>query len=268
MLTNFRALNIIQIGAGGTGSWLVPSLLRFLTNINNRMSTHLVLSYVLCDDDTVEDRNIIRQNFDEHDIDQLKASVLLRKNAQFNINKYWLAEKINTSAKFKKLLNNKFGRFFLQRRSLTIVLGCVDNNISRRAVFNGLKNAKGGWENESRIYIDSGNNLNNGQIVTSAFGCGNLIKRGETVTERIEAKRRIFQNSETFKNPKFLQMFPLNPEAEETNESCAFFGDQSQGVNIFAANLLFNNIQKILIEGFIPPNMIQFNNMGHSSFEI
>lgn len=268
MLTNFRALNIIQIGAGGTGSWLVPSLLRFLNNINRRMSTHLALSYVLCDDDVVEDRNIIRQNFDEHDISQIKSRVLIRKYSQFNINKYWLPVQINTSAKFHKLLEGKFGSFFYRHNSLTIVLGCVDNNVSRRAVFNGLKNAKNGWELESRIYIDSGNNLSNGQIVTTAFNCGNIVKRGETVTDRIMAKRNIFTNAEQFKNPAFLKLFPINPEAEVTNESCAFFGDQSQGVNIFAANLLFNNIQKILIEGFIPPSIITFNNMGHSSFEI
>jgi len=39
-------------------------------------------------------------------------------------------------------------------------------------------------------------------------------------------------------------MFPINNEQDDTQQSCAFFGDQSQAINNLAAALMFCNLQK------------------------
>ena len=64
-------------------------------------------------------------------------------------------------------------------------------------------------------------------------------------------------------------MFPI--ESDNSNipqQSCAFFGDQSQAINIMAATLMFINLQKVLISLELPPEVITFNSSGYSTFEL
>ena len=53
-----------------------------------------------------------------------------------------------------------------------------------------------------------------------------------------------------------------------SQQSCAFFGDQSQAINTMAATLMFINLQKILISSELPPELVTFNSSGYSTFEL
>ena len=60
----------------------------------------------------------------------------------------------------------------------------------------------------------------------------------------------------------------INVENDTPEQSCAFFGDQSQAINSLAATLMFINLQKILVTSELPPELITFNSSGYSTFEI
>lgn len=247
---NFNNINVFQFGAGGTGSWLVEPLSKFLNNINLR-DRNLNLNYVLVDDDIVSDENIRRQNFIHEDVGSFKSMALKRRCYWFP-NLYPHREKLETKKKFQNLIYNFISTNHDRRisdRNLNLIIGCTDSVKFRRNIFSFLKNNF----NYPAIYIDSGNNLHNGQILTTVFNINdkNLIK-----------------NIERFKNPNLHKFFPKNMENNDNGQNCAFFGDQSQSINIIAATQIFANIQRILIENLLPASKIDFNSSGYTTFNI
>lgn len=243
-MISYNSIKIIQIGAGGTGGWLVPPLLKFLNNIRLR-NIDINIEYLLIDNDTVELRNTLRQNFNEIDEGFLKVRALQRSN-------YWadflkgIPERLEKPKDFKKYIDEQL---LINNRSLNIVIGCVDDILTRRKIFTRLNKLKP----IPTIYIDSGNELYNGQVVTCCFD--------------LEGEYLKLRNLGRFKNPKFLKIYPKDKQ-ENNNQNCAFFGDQSQSINMISSVMIFANIQKILIEELLPANYIQYNSSGYSNFEI
>ena len=64
----------VQIGAGGTGSIVLPYLYRHATKMHDRDFTITVV-----DGDEIEDRNVVRQGYRPDDIGKFKADVLTRR---------------------------------------------------------------------------------------------------------------------------------------------------------------------------------------------
>lgn len=248
----FRTISIIQIGVGGTGSWLVKPITKFLNNLARRFGERLNLQYKIIDSDIVEDRNIYRQNFESWHIGQLKSKVLALTNAEiFPIFNYSINIKTKTNLA-KVVFDNLTSR---ENRKLCILLGCVDNNKCRKIIYSFMKNTL-----VPVIYLDSGNNLHNGQIV-SWVNIPFITKKNP---------EHILDCPDTFKNHKnisFNKIFPKDSEEENTG-SCAFFGDQSQSINMIASTQLFSAIQKIIIESEMPPSLITFNSSGMSLAQI
>ena len=249
-MNNFDIINIIQIGCGGTGSFLFPHITRFLSNIRRR-NNEVQIFYTICDDDFVESRNILRQNFHKLNIGRLKTKSLLTNNYLFNLKKigfkiFTINKRFKSLKSFDKLITDHIS---FHSTGINIIIGCVDNNKSRRIIYK--------WITDDRvceintIYLDSGNNLYNGQIVCT-------ISNGA---------RNMFLNGESFENINFLKYFKLADDKKQT-QSCAFFGDQSHSMNLMSSTLLFCHIQKILIERRLPPSIVNFNNGGFSTFEI
>lgn len=256
----FRRINIFQIGVGGTGSWLVFPMCKFLKNIERRYGRdNLLINYILVDDDTVEDRNILRQNFEDWDIDRTKVMTTVRKYCYAFDNLVGIRFRPNTKPKFAKLFYGDLLDGIRPTNAMTFVFGCVDCNKTRRGLFNYFSK----HTNLPVVYFDSGNDLYHGQIVTSIF---NLDKRFDDYYG--DSDWFWFENERKFQQPKFLSMFPIKIQEGEAEETCAFFGDQSQGVNIQAANLLFLNFQNSLVENRLPPPVINFNAAGFSTFQI
>ena len=76
---HFYEINIVQIGCGGTGSWVVPLVSKLMNNIRLRLPDTVDVLYKLVDSDIVEERNILRQNFCEWDIGKSKAHSLVNR---------------------------------------------------------------------------------------------------------------------------------------------------------------------------------------------
>ena len=63
ILNQFSKIVIAQVGCGGTGSWFVPFVSKLANNIKLRTVSDDFINYTIFDDDIVEQRNILRQNF-------------------------------------------------------------------------------------------------------------------------------------------------------------------------------------------------------------
>jgi len=248
----FNNLSIVQFGCGGTGSYLGQPIIKFLNNLQNRYITNFNAQYFIIDGDYVTARNILRQNFTEDHIGRNKSNVIKTENDYFEHNYITSIQyNIETKMQMEKFFEGSYKKITfkkpIQHNSICIILGCVDNNKCRRLIFNYMKNNS----NKQIIYLDSGNNLYNGQIITTIFN--NQLKQS--------------LGNINYKNINFLKYFPSKIK-EVNDQSCAFFGDQSQSINMFASTLLFMNIQKLIIEEKLPPNKIEFNSSGFSTFEI
>ena len=73
--TDVLNLNFVVVGAGGTGGYLIPQLVRqiSLRNQEHTRRTGLLHTVTLYDADVVEEKNLQRQNFIIQDIGKNKA---------------------------------------------------------------------------------------------------------------------------------------------------------------------------------------------------
>jgi len=254
ILNTFSKIVITQVGCGGTGSWLVPFVSKLANNIKMRSVNSDFINYTVFDYDVVEPRNILRQNFSSWDIGKNKALALISKSV-FEFQD--IKAGIKKVKKYTDILPDNLPTND-QLLVLFILLGCCDNNKARQDLLKISKLISKKIKNSSVVYIDSGNLLYNGQIITTAF---NFPEDNQQDLFKKKKRKKI--------NINFKKMFPIDNDDNETpQQSCAFFGDQSQAINIMAATLTFINLQKILVSLELPPELITFNSSGYSTFEL
>ena len=139
----FIPRSIYVVGCGGTGSAIVPSLLRL------RAESIAIggkgFGITLVDGDFVEEKNLLRQNFCRDDLHKNKAKALAERYGDA------FGKEIRTIE--KKIIDAKD----IVAGMNDLVIGCVDNHKAR--VIMSEYCARNG-----AIYIDSGNELENGQI--------------------------------------------------------------------------------------------------------
>lgn len=138
-----RRVELVQVGCGGTGSWLAPKLARIAQAESARE-----VSILLIDPDTIEAKNVGRQNFCPAEIGLAKSVALSRRLA--------LAYGVNARA-----LIQPFATMPLPPDTLRVYLGCVDNAPARRTIHQAL--ALNGPDRA--IWIDGGNAANGGQVI-------------------------------------------------------------------------------------------------------
>lgn len=138
--------NIVQIGTGGNGGYLVQRLSKLLYALSRR--DDFKFSYKLVDGDAVEPSNLLRQPFIEQDLYQPKAQVLAeRYEAAYEIPILYRNSFVETVSDIKSLFLSEQAHFYVH---VPILLGCVDNNATRQLMHEAFK------ELGSMIYIDSG----------------------------------------------------------------------------------------------------------------
>ena len=120
-------ITILQIGAGGTGSWFARALMHNLAEIGLRQPDNARrITWIISDPDTVENRNLIRQPF-YGGIKNNKAeyvSKLVRHTLDF-----LKVPGITVRGKDSLVLDlSDFGSEF---RAVTFIVCCVDNTLSR-----------------------------------------------------------------------------------------------------------------------------------------
>jgi hypothetical protein len=140
---------IVQVGVGGTGSNLVPHIAQMLTVFGQNAV------YVLCDGDLVESKNLKNQLYLESNVGKKKAEILAKRySAAYNVNIGYYGEYVEDVKTLKKLFNSDYVSFSGSYDSfciLPILIGCVDNNFSRK-LFHQLFE-----EVQNILYIDAGN---------------------------------------------------------------------------------------------------------------
>lgn len=202
-------VNIVQIGAGGTGSALVPHIARLMSQGDNN------INYTLIDGDRVANSNINRQNFIKSDIGLYKSEVLAKR--------YSNAFGVSISA-IPNYLDEDLSKS-LELWNKDIVIGCVDNNKSRVLISKEISRQE---NYKIPIYLDSGNELTGGQcfiqnrIYKKNFGPELLIEHPEIA--------------------KADDTLPTERSCVENQES----GEQRLTTNLTASIMLFNVIDMFL----------------------
>ena len=230
-----KPMKITILGAGGTGGYAIPHLYRILYALERPVKI------IIADGDTVEEKNLFRQNFIDTDLGRNKAQVLAeRYAAAFGMEALYIPEYIEDEAKLEALVKpDRYQvdpyNYYKRAEELSILIGCVDNNRSRRLCHQVFKKAG------NLIYIDSGNGEYTGQVV-----CG--VRRGG----------RTYYRSIGDTYPDVL----MDTDRFPTELSCAeaaVSAPQSIAANIMAAAAVVSFIYNILILGCIDVSSVTFS---------
>lgn len=142
-----RKVYVVVVGAGGTGSALLPRLMQLhhaMVQLGHPGGLHVSVY----DPDTVSDANLGRQGFFPSDVGQYKACVLInRLNMAWGTDWTAYPMRINKSDKIDP----------------DIIIGCVDTRKSRVAIL-------GSVASKHAYYLDCGNSSNTGQTIIGEIG--------------------------------------------------------------------------------------------------
>ena len=221
-----RPVKIVQLGAGGTGGHIAPHLYRLLHALERPVR------YIICDGDSVEEKNLMRQNFTPADLGENKAKVLAeRYSAVFGMETEYVPAFVESDEQLTQLLMPRAWRAGNWYRSgkeiheLVILIGAVDNNKSRQMCHRVFLQAR------ELVYIDSGNGEFTRQIV-----CG--IRRAD----------KTYYPPIGMVYPDVLEdtdKFPTELSCAEASVSAP----QSMEANITAATAVVNMVYNILTLG-------------------
>ncbi len=219
----YSALKFILVGAGGTGSFAAPAIARLvfeLKQIQNKPVEMLIV-----DPDVVESGNIPRSNFCAAEIGRYKAQTLAER-----ITLAWGME-IEYSCDAEKHLRRSMRDY----RSLTVIVGCVDNHLARRDIHNAIDEFKtyGSSDAPGIWWIDAGNGRASGQVLLGSN------------TRRLKSEQYFSATSICLSLPTPSLVHPdlLEPETKtalERNEAVSCpdrirLGEQSLNINQRAA---------------------------------
>ncbi len=225
-----RPVQILIIGAGGTGGYVIPQLYRIAYASKRKCRV------IIADGDIVEEKNLIRQNFSHNDIGENKAAVLAERYSEvFGIETEYIPDFIEDEDQLYDLLYIQHYNYSSEPKPISILIGAVDNNRSRvmcNNVFNKLDDV---------IYIDSGNEDFSGQVV-----CG-MKMNGKVISKPVA---RIYPDILTD-----VEKFPSELSCAERNVSAP----QTIAANIFASTAITGMLYYLLIEGNLMKSRIAFS---------
>ena len=149
-LLSRRAVRVLVVGAGGTGSAIVMGL-PYLDQAMRVWGHRYGIDVAMMDADTVSETNCVRQPFSASDIGQNKATVLINR-----INMFW-------GTSWSAVPNHYHVRSFdrNQDRCPDLVIGCVDTRAARKAIEGSFSRAL----SRTCYWLDLGNNAASGQYV-------------------------------------------------------------------------------------------------------
>lgn len=214
-------LRIIQVGAGGTGSFTALAIARLMYELKVAGKTAELL---IIDPDRVESGNIPRSNFCAAEIGSYKAqSIAKRITLAWGIECHYANELFDADVHLKQSSGDY--------RALTVIVGCVDNHHARRQIHRAVEELQGYQSNDAPNiwWIDAGNGKFSGQILIGSM------------TKRIKAENHFVGSSicRSLPTPSLLHPDLLEPEkkgrsAELEDLSCpdrVRLGEQSLNIN-------------------------------------
>lgn len=242
---------IFLIGAGGTGSRLVPMMAQLVRTCIRKFNPSAWIEQLpiyIIDDDVVEEKNLMRQNFIKRDIGQSKASVLAsRYSAAFEIPIYSSVTRIgNKSGQVENLFQVPFAgappsRFMNEGLLSSIVIMAVDSAEARRDILHSIGRS---ITDNSRIFvIDAGNEDDFGQV--KFFTLTNFYGEKPVMDDLLNRIPRQCPVSEVVNFiPIDLQYYDsLGSSAQEL--SCADL-PQTLAINSMMATLMLSVLQNLL----------------------
>lgn len=218
------SVQIIVVGAGGTGGWVIPHIYRICSIVNRQIDV------VICDGDLVEEKNLQRQNFVQQDIGKNKAKVLAeRYSAAFSQTCRFYPRFVEDYATLAGLIRaNGYC-------DMNILIGAVDNNRSRQLFDVAFHDF------DDLIYLDSGNGSITGQVV-----CG-VRRNGRTVSAPLST---LYPDV-----LKPVDQFPSELSCADLSES----EPQTIAANIMAATIMVTYLFNILVVGNLRPHSNVFS---------
>ena len=156
MPVEYNTLRFVVVGAGGTGSFVVPALARLIFELKQQQNKSSEM--LIVDPDVVENGNIPRSNFCFAEVGRYKAQTLAERVATaWGIEVGFSCEKFDAEQHLKST-NSDY-------RSLTIIVGCVDNYLARREMHRAFDEFRGYGDASRLWWIDGGNGKTSGQVL-------------------------------------------------------------------------------------------------------
>jgi PRTRC genetic system ThiF family protein len=158
MPKEYSRLQFLVIGAGGTGSFAVPAIGRLMYELRKQQDKPVEM--LIVDPDVVESSNIPRSNFCAAEVGRFKAQTLAtRITLAWGIETGFSSEKFDPEMHLKPSSNDY--------RSLTVIVGCVDNHLARRDIHRSIEESRcNGTSDAPAIWwIDAGNGKSSGQVL-------------------------------------------------------------------------------------------------------
>ncbi|MBX3295427.1 MAG: ThiF family adenylyltransferase [Acidobacteria bacterium] len=157
MPKEYTTLRIIQVGAGGTGSFAALAIARLMYELKE---SGKAVELLIVDPDRVESGNIPRSNFCVAEIGRFKAQTLAKRIAlAWGLECHYANESFDAEIHLKHSAS--------EYRSLTVIVGCVDNHIARQEMHRAVEQFQGYQSNEAPNiwWIDGGNGKYSGQVL-------------------------------------------------------------------------------------------------------
>lgn len=260
-------LNFIIIGAGGTGSRIVPMLAQLIQSLPYMANLRPIL--FLVDDDIVEEKNLTRQLFAPQDVGQHKAKVITERYSQFypSLEMHGIVGRVDDrdslptftiGTLIKTGMSPEDSLKIMARR--TVVITAVDSMESRRWCIASALHLPSPL---SMTFLDPGNEDTFGQVTTFS-GIAQCIVTNKSLKDKVDSLPVLCPfNLNTAYIPMPLTHYFLTPDGERTG-GCADL-DQTLALNALAASRTFDYIQAMMYNVPQPTHTTRFGLGGEAS---
>jgi PRTRC genetic system ThiF family protein len=201
-LPSFTQVELVLVGCGGTGSWLAPAVAQLILTLR-QMDLRASASFL--DPDTVEQKNVMRQNFCCAEIGRYKAITLAER--------YGMAWGVPIQAHVERFSVERMPAY--EHDKIVILVGCVDNAAGREELARAVE--RNGSSPLPRVWwLDCGNRARSGQVLLGSTASREALQQAfPTPAARI---CRVLP-SPAWQAPRLLQ--PLPEESTTGKMSCA-----------------------------------------------
>jgi len=237
-------LRIIQIGAGGTGSFAALAIARLMYELKESGKD---VELLIVDPDRVESGNIPRSNVCAAEIGSFKAQSLAKRiTLAWGLECHYANELFDADVHLKQSSGDY--------RALTVIVGCVDNHHARREIHRAVEQLQGYQSNDAPNiwWIDAGNGKFSGQVLI-----GSMTKRLKPENHFVGSSICRSLPAPSLLHPDLLEPEKKSKSAELEGLSCPDrirFGEQSLNINQRVAV----EIAEMLAEMFLTRSLKRF----------
>jgi PRTRC genetic system ThiF family protein len=250
-----HALKIYLVGCGGTGSWLAPHIVRLARFLRETRPMKVHVAFV--DPDTVEIKNVFRQNFGEAEVGGHKAELLALRYAAA-----WGQSIQVHVAEFDK------GMIQLEYGDLGVIVGCVDNATARRSIADTLTqdaNMRSAEGLPRLWWLDAGNGKDTGQVL---FGTARNARQLQHAFPYFpDQSFCVNLPAPDLQHPDLLKAQAEQTSMQESPQSVscaemALMGDQSPSINAMVANIAATTLWQLFADSKGLTTFATYCNLG------